>query len=58
MNSILQDMGVGIISQEMLKNLPINEKTKNSVHKCPLVEDMKKKIIQKKSQVMAPRKWG
>jgi hypothetical protein len=51
-------MGVGSNSQKMLKNLPINEKTKNSVHKCPLVEDMKRKIVQKKSQVMAPRKWG
>jgi hypothetical protein len=39
----------------MLKNPPIDEKTKNSVQKCPLVKDKKRKIVQKKSQLTAPK---
>jgi GTP cyclohydrolase FolE2 len=51
-------MGAGNISQEMLKNPQVDEKTKSNVQKWPFVEDMKRKIVQKISKVVAPRKWG
>jgi len=51
-------MGAGSINGKMVKNPPRDEKTKSSVQKWPLVEDMKNKIVQKRSQVIAPRKWG
>ncbi len=51
-------MGVSNISQDMLKNPHVDKKTNNSVHKCPLVEDTKRKNVQKRSQVATPRKWG
>jgi hypothetical protein len=39
-NFILQDMGVGSISGKMLKNPHGDEKTKSSVQKRSLVQDM------------------
>jgi hypothetical protein len=57
-NFVLQDMGVGSISGKMLNNPLGNKKTMISVQKSPLVEDTKIKIVQKSSQVIAPRKWG
>ncbi len=38
-------MGVGSISQEMLKNPHVDEKPQKSVHNHPLVEDMTKKTV-------------
>jgi hypothetical protein len=51
-------MGAGNINGKMLKNPSWDEKTKSSVHKWPLVENTKSKVVQKKSQVAAPRKQG
>jgi len=55
-NFILQDMGVGSISGKMLKNPHGDEKTKSSVQKRRLVQDMKSRTVQKRSQVTTLRK--
>jgi hypothetical protein len=49
-------MGTVNISRKMLKNPPIEKKTKNSVQKCPHVKNTKRKIVQKKSQLVALKK--
>ncbi len=51
-------MGASNISQDMLKNPHVDKKTNNNVQNCPFVEDTKRKIAQKRSQVATPRKWG
>jgi hypothetical protein len=55
-NFVIWDMGARNICQKPLKNPHVNKKNKNSVHKCPPMEDTKWTTIQKKSQVMALRK--
>ncbi len=55
-NSLLHDIRVGSINGKMSRNPPRNKKTKSSVQKWPLVEDMKSRFIQKRSQVSILRK--
>jgi hypothetical protein len=52
----LHDIRVGSINGKMSRNPPRNKKTKSSVQKWPLVEDMKSRFIQKRSQVSILRK--
>jgi hypothetical protein len=42
----------------MFKNPHVDKKTNNSVQKCPPIKDTKNRIVQKKSQVVAPSKPG
>jgi hypothetical protein len=42
----------------MLKNPLVDVKNKNSVQNNPHVDDTKRKIVQKKSIMVAPRKRG
>jgi hypothetical protein len=57
-NFVLQDMGAGSISGEMLKNPHGDEKTRSNVQKQLPVEDTKNKIVQKKPQVTTLKKRG
>jgi hypothetical protein len=42
----------------MLKNPPRDDKSRNNVQKNPLVNNVKRKIIQEKFVIVAPRKCG
>ncbi len=57
-NFVLHDMGMVNISRKMLKNPHVDEKTKNNIQKCPPVKGKRRKIVEKKSQLTAPKKWG
>jgi hypothetical protein len=49
-------MGMVNISRKMLKNPHVDEKTKNNIQKCPPVKGKRRKIVEKKSQLTAPKK--
>ncbi len=42
----------------MLKNPHVDDKNRNNVQINPLVDGMKRKIVQKNSILVAPRKQG
>jgi hypothetical protein len=58
-NYVLEDITkVDNISWQMLKYPLVDDKNRNNVQINPLVDGTKRKIVQKNSIVVAPRKWG